>query len=98
MVSRSISDVDARPSALSRRRQGHLIDQPAACRTAGRFGIVLRQAERLTIPAELPDRAERCAGQVIIGADAVYPIGEHQSLIIRRVACVETFGHWSRVH
>jgi hypothetical protein len=56
----------------------------------------LLRRRTVTIPAELPDRAERFAGQVITGADAVYPIGEHQSFIIRRVACVETFGHWSR--
>ena len=38
------------------------------------------------INGELADRAERGASDLVIGADAVYPAGEHQSLIVGRVA------------
>ena len=35
---------------------------------------------------ELPDCAERSAGHVVIGADAIYLTGEHQLLIVRGIA------------
>lgn len=72
-----------RLSSLSRRRQLDFIDYEAACKSAGGFGIVRRKVDRRTIPGELPDSAERGAGHVVIGADAVDPTDEHQSVLGR---------------
>src|SRR3954470_9904512 len=73
----------------SRMRRGYA---PAIGKTRGRFRIVCRQVNHPATPGELADRAERGASDLVGGADAVYPAGEHQSLIVGRVTGQE-IGH-----
>jgi len=70
-----------------RRSQAHHIHELTTGKSRGRFGIVCWQIHRLVIATELPDCTARCAGYVVIGADAVYSTRQHQMFIIRSVAC-----------
>ena len=64
----------------------------ATGKARGRFRIVCWQVNHPATSGELADRAERCAGDIVIGADAIYPAGEHQVLIVGRIAGQEIGG------